>query len=119
MLIAIGLGALVAATTARPVAAPFASFAQTAAAVAQDPQEPPEKKVKGGDKEKKPKQAKSDKKARKNKVAKDEEPAPDEPIDPQVDVPGRGVTLAWKQHPCSASTSRRSCRRTATRRTDR
>ena len=96
MLIAIGLGALVVASTPRLEAVRAPSFAQTAVAVAQEPQAPAEKKPKTGKKEQKPKKAK---KAKKNKVAKDEEPSPDEPIDPQADSPGGGLKFSWKQHP--------------------
>ena len=57
---------------------------------------PAEKKAKSDKNEQKPKKVK---KAKKNKVAADEEPSPDEPIDPQGDAPSRGLKFSWKQHP--------------------
>ena len=95
MLIAVCLSALV-ASTPRVVGTAAPSFAQKAAAIAQEPQVPAEKKAKTDKKEQKPKKVK---KAKKNKVAADEEPSPDEPIDPQADAPGRGLKFSWKQHP--------------------
>jgi len=59
-----------------------------AAAGQSQKQEPPKKKQK---KEKKPK------KPRAADVA--EQPAPDEPIDPQIDFGGKGPRVGWKQHP--------------------
>jgi phosphate-selective porin OprO/OprP len=88
VLTAVCLGALLAGWTPPILIAPAARFAQSAVASLdlQDAQ----KNVK---KEKKPK------KAKKKKEAVDEEPSPDEPIDPQADKSGRGWQLMWKQHP--------------------
>jgi len=72
-----------------PGACDGAAFAQagSASAAGQDPQEQDVKK------------SKAQKKADRNKLAKDEEPAPDEPIDPGADRPNTGWQLEWKQHP--------------------
>ena len=81
MLIAVCLAALVIASTPRLGAAPVPCVRAVGRTAAQEPQAPAEKKAKKDKKPKKPKK----KKAKKNKVAADEEPSPDEPIDPQAE----------------------------------
>ena len=100
MLIVLYLSALLGASTPHPARAPVASFAQ-AASLPSD-QEPAVKKPKKDQNEKKAKAAKPEKKPKKpkkKKVAKETAASPDEPIDPEADVAGRGLKFSWKQHP--------------------
>ena len=92
MLIAFCACALLTGWTQRIAPAAAASSAQAGVASLES-QDPPDKSAR------KDKKQKKQKKANTIDVANDEEPAPDEPIDPQADSSGRVWRFAWKQHP--------------------
>ena len=83
MLIAVCLAALIGAAAPPPATTPAVSLEQAAKK---------EKKAKKNQAAKPPKKAKK-------KAANENEPSPDEPVDPQADSAGRGWKFSWKQHP--------------------